>query len=54
MILIEPLEELTTLKGAVTNYRLNSSIHVTQSVSSSTGRPPFWKPSEDILARIAS
>jgi len=37
----------------LTKYCFNSSIHMTQPVSFSTGKPSFWRPSEGVLPRIA-
>jgi len=52
LIRMERFKEWTGLKSDLTNYRLNSSIHMTQPVSISTGKPPFWGPSEGVLPRL--
>ena len=52
-VLREVLWRWVGLKDDLTNYRLNSSIHMTQPVSFSTGKPSFWRPSEGVLPRIA-
>jgi hypothetical protein len=51
---MEPLEQWTGLKSDLTNYRLNSSILIAQSISFWIGKNPFPQASEGVRPRIVS